>query len=213
MNAANDYNRLASVYDLLAGVLFLGSIDRAQIKQLHHLPENAKIVWLGGGTGRVLNRVIELSNPDELWYIDKSEAMIRKAKQTCRKEYHPRIKFICGTQDDLPQGLKFDAAITFFFFDQFERMELMRIFLRIHSALKPVATWLWADFVQPTKSWQHGLMNAMFLFFRITTGLRTKEVFDLPKIFLNKGYRIQDSSSFYGEFISSMAFIHEGELQ
>ena len=209
----NDYNRLASVYDLLTSTLFAGRVDKAQFAFMGYLPENGRIIWLGGGTGRQINRLFEVAKPMELWYIDKSEKMVEKARRNCKKEYHRNIRFICGTQKDLPSDMKFDAAITFFFFDQFERVELIRIFIKIHQTLRPGAIWLWADFVQPVGWWQSCLMKMMFLFFSITTGLKTRRVFDLPHLFRRKGYQQMDSASFFGEFIRSIPFKEQSELQ
>jgi len=200
----NDYNKLAPFYDWLGHTLYFGAIERSQLAYLDAIPKGRRILFIGGGTGFLIDEVLETCRPSELIYIEKSAIMIHKSKKACKHDLKERVTFIHGTQEDLVDGEKYDAVLSFFFFDQFRFPTLSKIFLQLDSHLKPGGLWLWSDFIPPETWWQKILMRTMLLFFDLTTSLGTNRVYSVPEIIMKREYLLQQESFFYGGFIRSV---------
>ena len=204
--AENDYDRLAPVYDFLGRLVYFGAIRRSQKEFLSHIPQNARILFIGGGTGFLLNDLLETAKPSEILYVEKSGRMIEKSRAKATHSTKSHIRFLHGTQDDIPEGEQFDVVLTFFFFDQFGFMPLIRILDKLDSHLKPGGLWLWADFVPPQNAWQRFLMQTMLVFFKFTTGLRATQVYDIAGVLQRKKMHLQEERYFYCGFIRSAMF-------
>ena len=200
----NDYNALAPFYDWLGHAVYFGAIGRSQKAYLSEIPKGLRILFIGGGTGFLLNDVLEASAPKELVYIEKSQVMIEKSKRACKHVLKERVRFVHGTQLDIQEGEEFDVVLSFFFFDQFRFQTLSKIFLKLDSHLKEGGLWLWSDFIPPEKWWQKFLMRTMLFFFELTTSLGTNRVYSVPEIMLKRNYRMEKESFFYRGFIRSV---------
>ncbi|MDX5319860.1 MAG: methyltransferase, partial [Bacteroidota bacterium] len=187
----NDYNRLAPFYDWLGHSVYFGQIGRSQREYLNQIPKGSRILFIGGGTGFLLNDLLETAEPSEIVYIEKSSQMIRKSIKACTHPDKAKVTFIHGTQEDLKPEDSYDVILTFFFFDQFRLFTIEKIFLQLEMHLKDEGLWLWADFIPPQTWWQKVLMKTMIVFFKFTTELGTNEVFSVPELFSPRGYRIQ----------------------
>lgn len=202
----NNYNLLAPIYDSLGRLVYFGALRRAQLHFLNEIPKGSRILFIGGGTGFLLNPLFEHSAPGEVWYIEKSAAMIRKSKNVLNPKYRNQTFFLHGTQEDIHEKEEFDVVLSFFFFDQFRFMALGKIFLRLNTHLKADGIWLWADFIPPQTWWQKGLMRMMLVFFSLTTRLGTNQVYDVPGIFKQRGLRLEKEAFYYGGFIRTVLF-------
>ena len=205
----NDYNRLAPVYDLLGKFLYGQNIRRGQLHFLNSLPPKSRILFIGGGTGFLLNPLMELADPEQVVYIEKSERMIRKSQAALDPRYRDRVEFVHGTQASIAAEDRYDAVLSFFFFDQFRFFTLVRIFMGIDPHVKPGGVWLWADFIPPENWWQKILMRCMLLFFSVMTNLGTDRVYNVPELFCRRGYRKTGERHFYGGFIRSVRMVKE----
>lgn len=201
---SNNYDLLSPVYDLLGRLVYLGALRKAQLHFLSNIPNGSRILFIGGGTGFLLNPLLEKCQPADVLYIEKSGKMIDKSKRNCTHPLKNRIRFLHGTQEDIPKEEKFDVVLTFFFFDQFRFMLLGKIFFELNAHLKPGGIWLWADFIPPQTWWQKGLMRLMLAFFSVTTRLGTRQVYDVPNLLMNRGYRLEKEAGFYGGFIRTV---------
>lgn len=201
---SNNYNLLAPVYDTLGRLVYLGALRKAQLHYLSEIPKGSRILFIGGGTGFLLNPLFESCQPGEVWYVEKSQAMIRKSIKAVHPSYRKHVHFLHGTQEDIPEEEKFDVVLSFFFFDQFRFMTLGKIFLDLNTHLKPGGTWLWADFIPPQTWWQKLLMRLMLGFFTLTTRLGTDRVYDGPAIFRKRGLKLEKEAFYYRGFIRTV---------
>lgn len=200
----NDYNFLAPFYDWLGHSVYFGQIAKSQRHFLSEIPKQSRILFIGGGTGFLLNDLLEQCNPKEIVYVEKSGQMIRKSKAACTHPDKEKVRFVHGTQEDLNDSDRFDVILTFFFFDQFRLFTLEKIFLQLEHHLEADGVWFWSDFIPPQTWWQKLLMNTMLLFFKVTTELGTNEVYNVPELFAPRGYQVVKEKFFYGGFIRSV---------
>lgn len=207
---SNDYDRLTPFYDLLGRVVYFGAIRRSQREFLSRIPKNSHILFIGGGTGFLLNDLLEIAQPAHVLYIEKSGRMIEKSRKNATHRESSRIEFLHGTQEDIPPGKQFDVVLTFFFFDQFSFMPLVRILDHLDLHLRPGGRWLWADFIPPENAWQRFLMRTMLVFFTVTTSLSAKRVYNIAAVLARKKMVLTEEKYFYGGFIRSAVFSKPG---
>jgi ubiquinone/menaquinone biosynthesis C-methylase UbiE len=199
---SNDFDKLAFVYDKIAHVIFGKSIVQSQIFFLHEIPEGSRVLILGGGTGWILEKLMEAKPSVEVCYIEASQNMISLARG--RMQNHKRIQFIHGTENEIPSEA-FDAVITNFYLDLFEGQSLKQVLQKIKRSLAPNSKWLIADFVD--KNWWHRLMlKIMYLFFTATTKIEAGKLPDWNTAVVQMGGTKRDSKFFYGDFIETAIF-------
>jgi len=100
----------------------------------------------------------------------------------------------------------YDVVITPFLFDNFTEATFQKVFVHIHTFLKPGALWLNCDFRLTGKWWQWILLKSMFQFFRIVCGIEASDLPDIEKRFSQFQYKEIAGQAFFGEFISSQVF-------
>lgn len=203
----NNYNAIANMYDLLSRLVFQKSIVNAQIFLLKHIPENSKVLIVGGGTGWVLSALSKMHNKGiEITYVEKSANMIALSKQ--KNIRNNEVEFINKGIEELSTEKKFDAIFTAFLFDNFRPEKIEFIFLKLNQLLKTNGLWLYADFVNDkinSKWWQRLLLKTMYLFFKVTCNIETQELIDMNKYF-SAGYFKIEERFFYSNFIKAMVY-------
>lgn len=195
------YDRLAPVYDRLA-VIFVGKqIQQAQLKWLPYLKDRKKLLILGGGTGWMLPFIFQINPNLIIHYVDASAKMIAKAEQNAKGVL---IQFIKGTEADIPDR-DYDAVLTHFYLDLFSDAQLPNLIAGLKMHVCDNALWLVTDFETHTML-QRVKVGLMYLFFRMTTGLKTQA---LPKWFntlTNSGCITLKSYCTQQKFIRSVVF-------
>lgn len=200
----NGFDRIASVYDQLAKLVFGNSIKQAQVYFLNDIPSQSKVLILGGGTGWFLQHLLVLRPDSEVWYIEASLKMLELSKNTTNNSSH--VHFIHGTEDNLPMGVQFDVVITNFYFDLFMEVQLDLILERIHTALKPSSIWLVTDFVAGKKEWQEGMLKVMYIFFRLTCQIESSKLPNWNQQLAKKSWVKSSSKYFYRKFIEATVY-------
>ncbi|KAB7730048.1 methyltransferase domain-containing protein [Rudanella paleaurantiibacter] len=179
------FDTIASAYDPLARLVFGRSLQRAQIRLLPRLPPGGRWLILGGGTGWLLEQVLDQCAPDYVLYLEASGQMLALSEK--RVQRHParnRVQFRQGTEASLSQQEPFSVILTPFVLDLFSESWLAeRMIPQLLQHLATGGYWLVTDFVPTNVWWQRGLVGAMHLFFRWTAGLRSNRLPDwLPLI-------------------------------
>jgi ubiquinone/menaquinone biosynthesis C-methylase UbiE len=200
----NGFDAVAGVYDSLARLVYGKSIRAAQIQLLHVIPPDAKVLMIGGGTGWLLRELLVRNTSCSVWYIEASAKMVAAAGRAVAND--TRVHFIHGTEEAIPQGIVFDVVITNFFLDLFTLPFLKQVVARLRKSLRTGGYWLAADFVDTGKLWQRWLLRIMFMFFRITAGLETRELANWGEVLLMYRVKETDVRYFYGGFIRSVVY-------
>jgi tRNA (cmo5U34)-methyltransferase len=198
----NDFNRIASIYDALASLVFGKTLLKAQYHFLNIIPDEATILILGGGSGELLQTLLQQKPQCQVIYVDAAERMIALAKQ--RVKNSSRVTFLCGTEETQLPVKVVTVIITNFYLDLFTPSSLERVVIRLRTLLAPGGVWLATDFVEPSTVWQKLLLNTMYRFFKIVSNVEASHIPDWPGIITKAGLSTAAAKTFYGGMIKSV---------
>jgi ubiquinone/menaquinone biosynthesis C-methylase UbiE len=155
---------------------------------------------LGEGDGRFLVRLVEQSSRACIDYVDLSERMLELARMRVANDrvtyHHADARAI-----PLPRS-EYDLVVTHFFLDCFDDSDAAELVKRVADAAQPHSRWLISEFRQPEQGWQAAWaqlwLRTLYLFFRITTGLRTNRLADHRPLLARNGFHLirQESARF-----------------
>ncbi|MDZ4713850.1 MAG: class I SAM-dependent methyltransferase [Cytophagales bacterium] len=198
---ASGFDAVSWYYDVLARLVFQGSIPKAQTEFLHRLPPS-NILVMGGGTGWILPEIFKAQPQAVVWYVEVSQKMIAKAQaQPSRGMTH----FIHGTEDDIPSGQLFDAVITPFFLDVFTLAAMDAVIRKIDAAVHPSGLWIVSEF-QNKKTWHRVMLWIMYRFFRFAASIDAAHLADWEESLQRAGWVRKESKEFYAGFIDAAVF-------
>ncbi len=200
--AKHGYNVLAPVYDSLARLLLGKSIQQMQLQFLNLLISKNKLLILGGGTGWILPAIDRINSNIQIDYVDLSTGMIKKATE--RGTDPSRIRFIEGTEQNIPDA-DYDCVITNFYLDLFSESQLKGIVIHIKNCMQPNSYWFVTDFVT-SSSWSKVKLKCMYIFFWLTTGLKTNQLPNWNQVMCSAGAKILHEQSSKRELIKSVIY-------
>lgn len=196
------YSVLAPVYDSLARLVLGKAIQQMQLQFLNRLTSKNKLLILGGGTGWILPAIDRINSAIQIDYVDLSPGMINMAKE--RGTDPTRIRFIEGTERDIPDA-DYDCVITNFYLDLFTDSELNGIVSHIRNCIQPNSYWFVTDFVTGG-FWSKVKLKCMYIFFWLTTGLKTNQLPDWVLLLRSRGVKLLDEKNSKGGFIKSVVY-------
>lgn len=204
----NNYDKIASQYDVLSRLVFWKSQVKAQVNQLSYIPENASLLIVGGGTGWILEEIAKV-HPSGLsiTYIEISEQMIKLSET--RDIKNNQVKFIHSGIEDFKTNVQFDLVLTPFLFDNFPVEKASAIFKDLHHHLKINGLWLFVDFSvnsQNGKWWKFILLKAMYSFFKLIRIVEASHLIEMHPYFIKEKYKIRERRFYYGSFIMATVY-------
>jgi len=202
---AANYNNSAWFYDSLAGLVYGRALINAQIYLLQFVPENADILIVGGGTGRILEELTHL-HPSGLTitYVEVSANMMALSRK--RNAGANQVNFITEAIENVALTIGFDVIITPFLFDNFTEQTLQKVFKHLHPQLKPGGLWLNTDFQLTGKWWQNVLLKTMFAFFKLICHIEASALPEIDSKFARNNYSVIAQKTFFRDFITSTAY-------
>ena len=205
------FDRVAWCYDALAGLVFGSALKSAQRAALAGLPAGAPhVLLLGGGTGWVLGEVLRRRPAATVLYLEASARMLARAQTRLARECPSaaaQVEFRHGTQAALGPAERFDAVVTFFVLDCLAAPEVPAALAQLRAAQRPGAPWLLADFRPARRGWRRALLALMYRFFRLTTGLRARELPDLHPALARLGLRPTQRATFFGGAVEAVVLV------
>ena len=174
------FDRLAPCYRVLEYLAFGRDLERARFSLLSHLKDCRRILVLGEGDGRCLEKLVAITPDAQIDCLDLSAAMLARAEARLHETPH-QVNF--QQADILVAELPahhYDAVITNFLLDCFTNQQAAELISKISLSLRPDALWLWADFALPhrglarlrAKVW----LAMLYRFFRWQTNLAAREL-------------------------------------
>lgn len=205
----NNFNLVAPLYDRLADLVYGGELQAAQEAFLTELPDIGKVLFIGGGSGQTLRKLIRLKPQLEIYYLEASTRMMEISKRVISHEDQKRIEFKVGTENEIPPHYKFEGVITFFFLDLFREDRKERIFNKLNNHLKEKAIWLQADFL-PARGFVASVRERlMFLFFKIFSHIEANRIHEDQKLFRATGFQVIQRMYFFKKQIYSAVYQKE----
>ena len=208
-----DFNSVARPYDMISRLVFGQALVISQVSLLKYIPENSRILIVGGGTGWVLEEIAKIHHTGlNIVYVEVSGNMIALSRK--RDVKNNTVLFIHKSVEAYQPDALFDILITPFFFDLFKKNDVSFFFSHLHKTLKTNGLWLYTDFVPPryqTRLWQKLLLRSMYLFFGILSKVEARTLVNMDEYF-EKTYALIDGKWFYGKFIRSNVYQKISEL-
>jgi ubiquinone/menaquinone biosynthesis C-methylase UbiE len=186
------------LYDALAFLVFGRRLDQAQAVFLQpkarlSIPKGEAVLVVGGGTGRILQPLLEKCQPDRVVYLEKSAGMLARASRRMTKAgLVGTVEFRLGDETRLRSDERFDVIITPFLLDLFTEAKLTGALLpTLRKALADGGYWLVTDFVRTGVWWQEALLWVMIRFFRLTAGIETRQLVDWQRLLEEAGLMLR----------------------
>jgi ubiquinone/menaquinone biosynthesis C-methylase UbiE len=202
---AANYNNSAWFYDSLARLVYGKALVNAQIYLLKHIPESAKVLIVGGGTGWILDELTRIHPSDlQITYVEIAPNMMALSKK--RNIGNNQVTFVNDDIENIDLPADFDIALTPFLLDNFTDENLIKVFNSIMVLLKPHALWLNASFQLTGKWWQWVLLKSMFIFFKVTCRIEASKLPGIDKCFEEKHFKVVEQQNFFGEFIGARIY-------
>ena len=176
------------------------TLERRRCWFLPEIETSRRALVLGDGDGRFLNALLRRNPAVRADYVDLSRRMLDLARH---KAGSARVTYRQADALDLewPRD-KYDLIATHFFFDCFGARDLEILIGRVAGAAKPGARWIVSEFCVGNIA-ARLLVGALYLFFRIATGLRTRALTDHRPILRTHGFRLISTNHSRGELVVS----------
>jgi SAM-dependent methyltransferase len=176
-------DRIARWYRWIEYAGFGRTLERRRQAFLRDLSETRRVLALGDGDGRALAPLLAAAPYARVDYIDVSARMLELARAragTTSVSYRNED----ARTVQLPTA-EYDLIVTHFFLDCFDETDLEPLIARLASAATPRARWLISEF--RGNGW---LVRALYVFFRIATGLHTRRLVDHHPLLKRHGFRL-----------------------
>ncbi len=207
MPKESNFDFVSPYYDWLVRVVFGKSMILAQTLFLKRIPQHSSVLVLGGGTGLWLNDLLRLDPKCKIVFIDSSMKMLDEARRITNNS--EQIDFRLGNENSVNGSDRFDVVIAYCYLDLFTDSSLPDMISMIRKSTAKGCQWVVVDFV--SRSWWHTVMlDIMYGFFRVTTGLTTGKLPEWERILKCGNINLVEERLFYREFIKSAVFMDEG---
>jgi len=178
------------------------SLERRRRWFLPDLENARRALVLGDGDGRFLRELLEQNPAVHVDYVDLSRRMLELARQRGGQE---RVHYRLGDARSIDIARQeYDLIATHFFFDCFSPAELDGLVARIAAAARPRARWVVSEFRTPNLMTEF-FVRFLYLFFRLTTGLKTRRLADHRPILEAHGFqRLETAPACGGLLVSEL---------
>lgn len=207
-----NFNRIAPVYDFLSSIVFGKQIINASACYLSELPISGNVLYIGGGSGILLNKMLENRPNITIDFVEPSSKFIELAKQNVNAQFYGQVNFIHGNHLAISSQQKYNAVITFFVLDIFTETEAQLFCKSIYNSLVDSGLWLNADFEKPTHLGSKLLLKSMYVFFKLVSNINAKQLPDYDAVFKNLPLVTRSKKLFFHRIIGSSFLVKPHHL-
>ncbi len=165
-----------------------GTLERAREFFLPRLMECRSVLALGDGDGRFLGRLLRQNPEMKAVAVDSSTEMLRLLRGRCGD----RVKAVRGSALEAVAEAGTDLVVTHFFLDCFGQEEVDELVRRVGEQVQAGTLWVVSDFGMPRVRWLRPFaavyVRALYLAFRILTGLRVTRLPDPQRAMADAGF-------------------------
>ncbi|VAW28028.1 hypothetical protein MNBD_BACTEROID06-903 [hydrothermal vent metagenome] len=198
------FNGIAKYYSNLSRFVFGSTLETAKVALFNKIPEHAKVLIIGGGSGVSLKHLLSANSSIEVDFVESSFEMIKLAKTEIGND--KRANFICKTIETF-DGAGYDVIITEFFFDLFKKQKIENLVSTIALKLNINGCWIDTDF-RITKLGYHGLvLKAMYMFFKIIAQIEVGKLVEFIPVMKEANFKLKKRIVFKRGLIASCLFV------
>ena len=203
------FDYVAAFYDPLARLVYGRALQRAQQAALAAgLPAagRPRVLVVGGGSGWVLGQVLARCPGARIVYLEAAPRMLARSRQWLARHWPQaagQVDFRLGTEAALGPAEQFEVLITFFLLDLFEPRRLRQLVAKLGAHRQPGGAWLLADFGPPRRWWHRLLLQLMYGFFGLTTGISGRRRPPIEAELARLGLRAAPAGQFYGGMVEA----------
>ena len=204
-------DRIAASYRWFEYAAFGRRLQRHRLHYLSLVQKSRRALLLGDGDGRFLTQLALRNSALEIDSIEVSQKMTELSDRRLKRNQVPnpgRIRFFC---DDARLAnfppCHYDLVVTNFFLDCFTDQQVYAFADTVAMHLTPGAFWLVSEFRKPSGGWRaahaEAWLRTMYLFFRLSAQLQTKQLPNSREILAGRGFRLQSEYSSMAGFVVS----------
>jgi len=176
-------DRIARCYRWFECAGFGRALERRRDAFLSEVSDARRVLALGDGDGRALAALLAAAPHACVDYIDVSARMLELARARAGTQ-HVVYRNEDARTALLPEA-EYDVIVTHFFLDCFDETDLESLIAHLSDSATPQARWVISEF--RGNGW---LVRALYLFFRIAAGLRTRRLVDHHPLLKRRGFRM-----------------------
>lgn len=193
---------IARWYRWLEYIGFGRALERRRNAFLADIAGARRVLLLGDGDGRFLERLVPaiFKTPGAaIDYVDISARMLDLA----RARGGEFVNYMQGDALSIPlRAAEYDLIVTHFFLDCFDERDAMKLVERVAASARPDARWLISEF-RECGAFARLTIAALYLFFHMTTGLKTNRLIDHRPLLGRTGFVLEKSESARGGMLVS----------
>ena len=184
-----------------------GTLEKARVWHLGRLKKLLKpgdrVLLIGDGDGRFFQQLASQAPECDYTYLEMSQVMIKVAKKRLPQEAI-NVDWLHGGAEKLEQlSSDYTLVTTHFILDCYDGPELEQLVRLISSKLRTEGYWLHSDFDAKASWWARWLVAIMYLFFRIVSGLKKKNLSRPDSLLEREGLTLREKGRFWRGFIYS----------
>ena len=195
--APGNFDGVARAYRWLEYMTFARALERCRFAFIPALADRRKALIFGDGDGRFTSRLTAAAPELSADCVDASERMLELLRVRA-----PRARtHLADARDFSPPGAGYDLVATHFFLDCLTTEEVAALAERLNPSLSEQAVWVVSEFSIASGFWampSAALVRALYLAFRILTGLRTTRLPDHGAALRAAGWRLSDERRLLG---------------
>ncbi|MBB6459734.1 class I SAM-dependent methyltransferase [Flammeovirga kamogawensis] len=199
------FDGVAFIYDALAYLVFGKSITSIQSIHFDKISLGRRILFIGGGTGKLLLEIDKRLQPSEIVYIEMSPKMMELSKKHI---VSAPITYVTDSYEVAKNYGQFDLIITNFFLDVLQEKALKTFISTTPSLLNKRGLWLISDFriarKKPLKYLHKFLHWSMITFFKVTANLQNTTLYNYVELITTNNFRIKATATTYKKMIFSV---------
>jgi ubiquinone/menaquinone biosynthesis C-methylase UbiE len=197
-------DRIARWYRWLEYAAFGSALQRRREAFLPDVSKASRVLVLGDGDGRGLRALLNAAPGACIDYVDLSARMLRLARArvgSVHVTFHH-----ANALDFVSQQAKarhsFDLVVTHFFLDCLQGEQMEQFLSDVDRITHRGTRWVVSEF-RDESTWSRTLIQVLYSFFRLSTGLQTRRLVDHHPYFLRAGFQPLKSERALGGLLIS----------
>jgi ubiquinone/menaquinone biosynthesis C-methylase UbiE len=209
MNRTPDFDPLARIYRWMEYLTFGRALERCRCAFLAEMAWAENALLIGDGDGRFAARLLNMNRTIHIDAVDLSPAMLRSLSANAGAFLNRVSAYRADARTWQPPRSDYDVIVTHFCLDCLTTSEVSSLACRLRSEVRPESRWVVSEFAIPERWFgrvvARPLIRALYLAFRLLTGLRVDRLPDYRGALKTAGFRLaRESESLSGLLVSEI---------